>query len=248
MKSLIFLLLFIFLFSPCLAGTHRPDLPDSKFLEYGKKFLCVMPVMVEYTNDKDDVKGFASCVTINDHWCITAAHVVHGSSRVYVFIDGQKYLIDKAIVRKGFAMEKTDSNDIALLYSKKSFDKIYNPELYRKKDEVSKICTMAGFGYTGNFNTGVSLAHDFKKRGGTNKINRIENGMLVCDASKPGTSLEFLIAEGDSGGGLFIDGKLAGIASVVITNKNGPKGVYGDLAGFTRISSHIEWIEKHVNK
>lgn len=241
----------VFFFSQfLLAGTHRPDIKDSEFLKYGSRFKCVMPVVANIDKDNENLVGMGSCVVINEHWCITAAHVVQPAFRITVFVNGEKFIIDKAIIHKNFKMEAKipSDSDIALLYSKKSFGEVYCPELYSQTNERSKICTVAGFGYTGNFIKGIDTKHDFKKRGGTNTVDRIEYGMLSCNASRNGTRLEFLIAEGDSGGGLFINGKLAGIASVIFTLPRRAKGVYGDSAGFTRISSHLEWIEKHVKQ
>jgi secreted trypsin-like serine protease len=60
--------------------------------------------------------------------------------------------------------------------------------------------------------------------------------------------LEFLIASGDSGGGLFIDNKLAGIHSCVMTVGKNPQSKYGEESGHTRISNFIEWIEDNRKK
>jgi len=91
--------------------------------------------------------------------------------------------------------------------------------------------------------------HDSKKRAGSNFIDRIEKDLLICSPSKRNdknfTSLEFLIASGDSGGGLFIDTKLAGIHfCVMVTGKN-PQSKYGEESGHTRISNFIEWINEN---
>ena len=228
------------------AGTHRPDVPDTKFVEYGAKFGCVMPVTTEI---EANISGIGSCVVINEHWCITAAHVTSGAKNVYVMINGSKFHIDKVIINKEFNMDTNfGKGDISLLYSKKSFGKVFVPELYTGRDEVGKICTIAGYGYTGTFSTGAATGHDYKKRGGTNTIAGTMKEMLTCHANRGGTRLEFIISAGDSGGGMFIDGKLAGISSLILTNNKTIKGVYGDTACFTRVSSYIEWINKHVKR
>ena len=238
---------FLVLFNTLLiAGTHRPDVSDSKFIEYGAKFGCIMPVTTEI---EDNLSGVGSCVVIDKHWCITAAHVASGAENVYVIINKKRFHIDKVIINKNFDMKNNfGEGDIALLYSKESFGKVFVPELYTKRDEVGKPCNMAGYGFTGTFSTGAATGHDYKKRGGTNTISGIMKEMLTCDADKNGTRLEFLIAAGDSGGGMFIDGKLAGISSLILTKHNAIKGVYGDTACFTRVSSYIEWINKHVKR
>ena len=58
------------------------------------------------------------------------------------------------------------------------------------------------------------------------------------------TELEFLISPGDSGGGLFIDQKLAGIHSYVYATDGKSDSDYGDVGCSTRVSDYIEWIDK----
>ena len=106
-----------------------------------------------------------------------------------------------------------------------------------------------GYGITGNFNTGAKVS-DGKKRAGSNVIDYIEKHILVCSASKPGnriTELEFLISNGDSGGGLFIDQKLAGINSGIMCSDKKLDSSYGDESCHTRISIHRDWIIKTIN-
>ena len=55
--------------------------------------------------------------------------------------------------------------------------------------------------------------------------------------------LEFLISHGDSGGGLFINGKLAGIHSFVSASDKKADSSYGDQSGHTRISTYKRWID-----
>jgi hypothetical protein len=97
---------------------------------------------------------------------------------------------------------------------------------------------------TGDYRRGAKF-HDGKKRAGSNYIDELFCGMLVCSLqSKPHTSLEFLIAQGDSGGGLFIDQKLAGINSSVMTHKGGTlNSDIQDQSCHTRISLHKPWID-----
>jgi hypothetical protein len=62
------------------------------------------------------------------------------------------------------------------------------------------------------------------------------------------TSLEFLIASGDSGGGLFIDGKLAGINSCIMAVNGSPKSDYRTESGHTRISINLDWILENTKE
>ena len=60
--------------------------------------------------------------------------------------------------------------------------------------------------------------------------------------------LEFMIAPGDSGGGMFIGNKLAGINSFLMAADKKPDGTYGDEAAFTRISLYVDWIAEQIEK
>ena len=76
--------------------------------------------------------------------------------------------------------------------------------------------------------------------------------MLVCSASvhsdKNITKMEFLIASGDSGGGLFIDNKLAGINSCVMAVDRSPQSKYNEESGHTRVSKFLGWINEYRGK
>ena len=79
--------------------------------------------------------------------------------------------------------------------------------------------------------------------------------MLICSPSKKGdgtrgTPLECLVSPGESGGGMFIAGKLAGIHSV-LTTKSARKvldGGYDNVCGCTRVSMYADWITKTANE
>ena len=59
--------------------------------------------------------------------------------------------------------------------------------------------------------------------------------------------MEFLIASGDSGGGMFINGKLAGINSFVTAADGTTNSDYGDECCHTRISIFAKWIKDHID-
>jgi len=237
------LIMGIFLFvSLSFAGTIDPNTPDSKYLEYGEKFehtvkLCCF-----------DGVGLScgSAVIIDSHWIITAAHVVDNCQTWTVTIKEETYELSKVVLNPNYKTDVFGYYDIALGYSEKAFAFDKYPELYESSDEIGKICCMAGWGNTGDFNTGANTS-DKKRRGGSNYIDSIQRNVLVCSPSRRQekfTELEFLIASGDSGGGLFIDGKLAGIHSSVMAKDGKPNGTYTDQSCHSRVSTYIKWIRE----
>lgn len=231
------------------AGTIDPNTPDSKYIEYGKKFNYIGMICGEYENGE---LFCGSAVAIDDFNILTAAHVVNNARNCFLTLnDTSVFCMQKIIIHKDFAPEKYGSNDIAVCHSNTPFKLKFYPQLYTDNDEQSKLCCIAGYGFTGTFESG-SIRHDAFKRAGSNIIDNISKDLLLCSPSRRTepqfTSLEFLIATGDSGGGLFIDGKLAGINSCIIAIKKKPVSKYDESAGHTRISTFIEWIQDNKKK
>lgn len=229
-------------------GTIDPNINDDKYVEYGKDFECILEVMGSYNNKKNLFS--ASAVAVDSRWILTAAHVVKDSRFVFVYDENQKkaILIDEVICHEDFEEKKFGIADIALCHTTSDIGLSFYPQLYENDNEVNKICSISGYGYTGTFDTGITY-NDGSRRAGSNMIDKIEQDLLICTPSKTNkTSLEFLIGSGDSGGGLFIDGKLAGINSCVTAIDKKPDSTYNDEGGHTRISKFISWIKEHIQK
>lgn len=251
MKYFKYLLVFLItLCSPSYSGTIDPSTPDSKYVEYGSKFDCIVRVGGTANDGNKDFMFYASGVAIDDHHILTAAHVVNGCKECFVIIKDKKYIISQITIHKDF--EKTfGAGDIALGYTDDKLELDFYPSLYDTDDEVGKVCSISGYGLTGTFSTGATRSDD-KKRAGSNMIDRTFSDVIVCNPSrrheKGYTELEFFIASGDSGGGLFIDGKLAGINSCVMVSNRSPNSSYGEEACHTRISKFIGWIRDNKKK
>jgi hypothetical protein len=229
------------------SGTIDPGTSDAQYIKYGEEFEYVGRLCGTY---KDDSRFCASAVAIDDHFILTAAHVVKDSNSCLFTLKDKTYCITDVIYHKDFDDGKFGTADIAIGYSKEPFGLKFYPALYEGEDEANKICCMSGFGITGNFISGAIFS-DNKQRAGSNTIDHIDGNLLICSPSRRGdkdyTTLEFLIASGDSGGGLFIDGKLAGINSCVMAVDRSPKSVYKDESGHTRVSRFINWIREYKN-
>jgi hypothetical protein len=231
-----------------LAGTIDPLTPDEKYLDYGGKFHYILNICG--INSEGELFN-ASCVAIDKNWVLTAAHVVDKVEFCGIMIDESKVLIIDEVIKHPNFDGSVGTADIALCKIGENLGLSFYPQLYDKNDEDGKLCCISGYGFTGTFWTGQKF-YDGKRRAGSNIIDRSEQDLLICSPSKSMaeklTQLEFLISSGDSGGGLFIDGKLAGINSCVSATGRTPKSIYGDEAGHTRISKFVEWINKSIKK
>jgi len=245
-KSLLVAIILFASFSS-FAGTIDPANSDEKHLKYGMDFKCVVQIEGLCTCGKGaDHLFHASAVAISPNVALTAAHVVNGSDLVKIRIGESTFKALKVIVNGGFKDENVGYSDIALCVCEGDFGLDFYPDLYEDTDEVSKVVSMAGYGMTGNFSTGTNKS-DKKRRAGSNIINRSERDVLVCTLEDKKTAMEFIIAPGDSGGGLFIGNKLAGINSFVMADDGKTDSDYGDECAHTRISKFIPWIRENMN-
>lgn len=251
MKTKIKLIGFCLIFLTCLidigiAGNRHHNIPDTKYLEYGTKFECVKKVVIR-SNEK--IVGVGSCVFINSTTALTSAHMVSDSD-IVVFItdnnDNNDVCVEQIIAHKEYTGE-FGKGDIAILKikDKNPYKISAYPELYRDRDELGKLAAFGGFGITGTGLKGYSVS-DSKLRFGTNIVDEVNNNLLCCKFSRESPSiLEFIITPGDSGGGMFIDAKLAGINSCIAANDRNVDGNYGDESCHTRVSDFIDWIESN---
>ncbi len=241
---IVFLLLFCY---GLYGGTIDPKKSDSEYIEYGTKHTCVMKLLGHMGDDKN-TPYTASCVMIDPYYALTAAHVVYGTVTQYVMYNGIPHVCLITAIHSDFKPNKMGYNDIAIIRLSKPINLEFYPEISSDTNEISKICSIAGFGHTGNLNSGyVRSKDDGKKRAGSNMVHSIEKHLLICSSTDQHTSLEFLICPGDSGGGLFIDKKLAGINSCVFANDGNTNSDYGDNSGHTRTSIFVDWIQESKN-
>lgn len=231
-------------------GTIDPNTPDAKHIKYGADFHCVGRFC---GLDKDGKLGVGSCVAIGERVVLTAAHVVHKVVSSHIHINDRQIDVLKIVVPDEFAHGEKLGGDIAICFLKSDIGLEFYPELYEKNDEIGRISSMAGFGIHGTFSTGGTKT-DKHRRAGSNIIDKVIEDLLIVSPGGPRkTELEFCITPGDSGGGMFIDNKLAGINCCVFHDKgqDGPLGKYGHEAAHTRISKHRKWIldivELHVS-
>jgi len=235
-----------FIVSSAVAGTISPEVADKSHVEYGKKF----PFVARLLCANEDGQKDGSCVLIGDRWAITAAHVVEDMDEwVIVTDDGKRHVVEGVAVHEDFRRGAfRDGGDIAVCKSRDSFGLDWYPALYDGKDEAGKVVSIAGYGATGTFTDGRNPFSDGLRRAGSNVIDEATEGQIFCSVGNGRkTSLEFLIAPGDSGGGLFIGNRLAGVNShVSVSGTLPPQGVLGEESSHTRVSDYLDWIRKEA--
>ena len=238
-------LLFSFMTATAFAGTRNPTVPDQKHVSYGEKFGSV--AMLFSVREDDESEQRASCVIISPRHVLTAAHVVAGTDRWWIRHGGKDIPLTGISIKDGFSEDSVGDDDIAVGRLSTEVRLAYYPALYERDDECGKVASIAGYGMTGTFSSG-SVGWDNLRRAGSNVIESTSSrGLLICDAGGARlTELEYCISPGDSGGGLFIGNRLAGVNSFVMSGKGKPRSTWGNESAHARVSVHREWIEEQV--
>jgi Trypsin len=240
------------------AGTIRHDLDDKFYTDLSTKYPSVGKLQI----DRDTT---CSGTLVSSKWVLTAGHCVYSEDG---FINSAKFTIggsnyDGKLVQITKEWGENpgnyfDGNDLSLIELDSEVTNVKPAALYTGTDELSKTGTFVGFGLTGDGLTGAKEETIGTKRAGTNNIDStgksfaFSDRILMSDFDDPrvskATDLEYSIASGDSGGGMFIDGYLAGVNSFGYAQKDGETdGSYTDLMGVTRVSSYLDWIGNIVN-
>jgi secreted trypsin-like serine protease len=246
------------------AGTIRDDGKYSDYESIAAKYNNVGLLNTESAR--------CSGTLVASQWVLTAGHCVYGDKKWIdrgTFNLGEtSYQVDRNNVfsTKGWTSreELTEGYDIGLFKLTSSVTGIDPAILYTGTEEVGERGIYVGFGNLGTGTTGAKTKNDSGiKIAGENNIDRLgsqynenwSNNVLLSDFDSPsGSSLsnefgssipldfEYSIAPGDSGGGMFINGYLAGVNSFYSSDAK-----YGSVFGTTRVSSYAQWIGSIIN-
>jgi hypothetical protein len=247
---------------PVLAGTMRDDRNPQLYLSLGANpaYASVGSLLVK----EGGTTFAASGVLINTSWVLTAAHCVDGATALTFSLNGQNYTGTRWLADPSWNGDPLHGYDIGLIQLATPATTVKPATRYTSTRELGQVATIVGYGKSGTGWTG-GTTNDGKKRGGQNTVDATavgpaKNGtVLLADFDSPWwttvstmgsnkpLNLESLIGPGDSGCGLFLDAaggpQLAGIASYVQATDGKADGSYGDIAGFTRVSSFNSWID-----
>ncbi len=240
------------------AGTIRHDRYDWQYTNLANSFSSVG--MINYN-------GQFSCsgTLINSSWVLTAGHCVADFERGFFprslgfSIGGRRYTTTNLVPYHGWLSTQGSFDagyDIALMRLSSPVRNVTPSNLYRNRNERGQVTTYVGFGSTGTGYTG-DIYRGGRKRAGNNVIDGYGGwygSILYTDFDNPewpygnrmgspyALNLEYTSAPGDSGGGLFLNGLLAGVVS------GGDGGSrYGEVAVNTRVSSFASWIDRVIS-
>ncbi|NLF07355.1 MAG: trypsin-like serine protease [Pirellulaceae bacterium] len=255
---------------PAYSGTIRHDVYDSEYLALAASpaFDCVGRV-----DGTTSTSGFlASGTLIAPDWVLTAAHVVKGATSLDFTIGGVTYQATSWVAHSKFNADKLSAGyDIGLIRLGAPVSNINPASRYAGAAELGNVGISVGYGLTGTGLTGA-VGLDGNKRAGENMVDtyypvRNKNAapnIILMDFDSPlspsessfGSSeplpMEYLIAPGDSGGGLFADFgggmELIGVHSFGWGILDGnPDSDYGDASGDTRVSVFNSWIDEALS-
>lgn len=143
----------------------------------------------------------------------------------------------------GFA-NPSIQHDLSLLYFNDPLPELFFPTLGNSLT-LDATATLIGYGRSGygdyGYTTSASLTD---RRVGYNVIDELADGLFRYDFDDPdtgdglGNTFETIIAPGDSGGALLVDGALVGVN----TFTEGYGGLFGDIGGGVALNNEWGWI------
>lgn len=214
-----------------------------------------------YLADVNDFPPLATFYNIGVHgtliepeWVLTATHTV------FCLNEGQPIKVGNELVEVQAkysypTYELGGENDLSLIKLSRPIMSVKPATLYRSKGEVDKNVWFIGSGGTGTGLTGQTVSNEENNgvlRKAQNRVVSVTESDLrfVFEPGNEGLELEGVSGNGDSGGPAYILAKgnyfLLGVSSRA-DSVDKEVGEYGVEELYTRVSTHVEWIEQVIS-
>jgi secreted trypsin-like serine protease len=180
-------------------------------------------------------------------------------------LGGTSYTATNWVANPNWNGDLTAGYDLAVVELNRAVTGIAAAVRYTGSSELNSLGTFVGYGRTGTGLTGATI-FDGLERAGTNMLDGLYDNnprILTADFDSPHTAsassqgsstptnLEYMIAPGDSGGGLFINtttgAELAGVNSFGAAYDGHFNARYGDISGDIRVSLFNGWIDQAIS-
>ena len=259
-------LLVILTAAPAVGGTIPVGADYADYADFAANPALGSLGLVSYSG------GYGSGVYIGDGWVVTAAHVADSASGFIFGAGVHVHGSDVVRIPDAWNGDSTSGNDVAVIHLAGDVDGLSAATLYTgpNQDLLGETIALTGYGKTGTGQTGA-IGSGRTLYGGTNTADALggdvpvlrvyDSRILFVDFDDPQASddgypwsaanageLEYMIAPGDSGGGVFLltedQAHLVGVNSFILGLDGDPNSDYGDLTGVNTLSPHIDWIEE----
>ena len=250
---------------PAAAGTTRHDVADSLYTDLAGLPAFDSVGLIQGTRDGESF--FASGTLIADEWVLTAAHVgdaADAGSISFDLGDAAVYNADDWGTHPRWNGSLLWERDLALVHLDSAVESVLPATRFTGRRLTGETLTYVGYGKTGTGLTGATITETPpQKRAGTNNAEWGFGNVILSDFDDPAldpnffewffpwtaeTDMEYLTAEGDSGGGVFVEGHdgemlLAGVSSFVVGFDGEPDSDYGDWSGAASLFRANRWID-----
>jgi len=252
---LLALLLGLLILSPAQAIFTRHDQSDSSYVVYAQQYPQLFYLHTRFENK------ICVATLISQQWAVTAGHcteetpmgeMVKAGDVYSVSLDGQDYTVAELVLHPSYKHpQQLEAVDLALIKLDRPVTGIRPINLYQGEDEVDKIVSLVGWGYSGKGNQSRT-DNDGQMRRAQNAVMNAGKWLEFMfddprDTNSTALPLEGVPGLGDSGGPALLETTqgmmIMGVALGEIDNPNVvQQGGYGSISLYERISTHYAWV------
>ncbi|MDG2091184.1 MAG: trypsin-like serine protease [Gammaproteobacteria bacterium] len=233
----------------------RHDQADSRYVVYAQQYPQLFYLHTRFNNK--------NCVAtlISQQWAITAGHcteqtplgeMINIGADYSVSLDGEDYKITELVIHPSYMHpQQSEAVDLALIKLDRPVTGISPIDLYQGVDEMDKVVSFVGWGFTG-MGTQGGMDNDGKMRRAQNTVMNAGKWLEFIfddprDTNSAALPLEGVPGLGDSGGPALMETPqgmmIMGVALGEIDNPlASQQGGYGSISLYERVSTHYAWM------